>query len=106
FGHKVEISPTFTRDRRELRQTLPQEIAPDAPTPLWKAVDQAMSAFDKEANDRKVVLVLSDGKDTGMGGGFERHPASQAGVIDRSRDENVMIYAVGMRSRMRHTTPM
>src|SRR5262245_56495461 len=35
FGHKVEISPTFTRDRRELRTALPQEIAPDAPTPLW-----------------------------------------------------------------------
>jgi len=106
FGHKVEISPTFTRDRRELRETLPQEIAPDAPTPLWSAIDQAMSAFDKEKTDRRVVLVLSDGKDTGMGAGFQRHVASQAGVIDRARDEDVMIYAVGMRSRQRNRAPM
>jgi Ca-activated chloride channel family protein len=106
FGHKVQISQTFTRDRRELRETLPQEIAPDAPTPLWSAIDQAMSAFDKEKTDRRVVLVLSDGKDTGMGAGFQRHVASQAGVIDRARDEDVMIYAVGMRSRQRNRAPM
>ena len=101
FGHKVEISPAFTNDRKELRAALPQEIAPDAPTPLWRGVDAAMDAFGKEGDERRVVLVLSDGKDTGMGAGFQRHVSSQAGVIDRARDEDVMIYAVGMRSRMR-----
>jgi Ca-activated chloride channel family protein len=106
FGHRVEISPTFTNDRKTLRAALPQEIAPDAPTPLWRGIDAAMDAFGKERDERSVVLVLSDGKDTGMGGGFERHPSSQAGVIDRARDEDVMIYAVGMRSRQRHTMPM
>jgi VWFA-related protein len=30
---------------------------------------------------------------------FKRHVASQAGVIDRARADDVMIYAVGMRSR-------
>ena len=30
---------------------------------------------------------------------FARPIASQAGVIDRAREEDVMIYAVGMRSR-------
>jgi len=106
FGHKVEISSTFTRDRRELRAALPQEIAPDAPTPLWRGIDAAMDAFGKDREQRRVVLVLSDGKDTGMGGGFQRHVSSQAGVIDRARDEDVMIYAVGMRSRQRRTGPM
>jgi Ca-activated chloride channel homolog len=106
FGHKIEVSPAFTRDRRELRAALPQEIAPDAPTPLWRAIDAAMDAFDKTLEGRRVVLVLSDGKDTGMGGGFQRHVSSQAGVIDRARDEDVMIYAVGMRSRQRNMPPM
>jgi Ca-activated chloride channel family protein len=106
FGRKIEISPTFTRDRKELRATLPTTIEPDAPTPLWRGIDQAMDAFGSDRDTRRVVLVLSDGKDTGMGGGFERHPASQAGVIDRAREEDVMIYAVGMRSRMRHSGPM
>jgi VWFA-related protein len=101
FGRKVEISPTFTHDRGELRAALPTVIEPDAPTPLWRGIDEAMDAFGKEREDRRVVLVLSDGKDTGMGGGFQRHVSSQGGVIDRAREEDVMIYAVGMRSRMR-----
>jgi len=107
FGRKVEISPTFTHDRKELRAALPTLIEPDAPTPLWRGIDEAMNAFGSDRETRRVVLVLSDGKDTGVGGGgFQRHVSSQAGVIDRARDEDVMIYAVGMRSRMRHTGPM
>ena len=43
------ISPTFTRDPRELRGALPRAIAPDAPTPLWRAMDQAMSVFKSRA---------------------------------------------------------
>jgi len=97
FGHDITISPTFTRDPAELRKALPREIAFDAPTPLWRAIDQALDAFDKEG-ERPVILVLSDGKDSGpigFGGGF----VSQAEVIDRARAADVMIYAVGMRSR-------
>jgi VWFA-related protein len=45
-----------------------------------------------------VILVLSDGKDTGPIS-FRQRPVSQAEIIDRARREDVMIYAVGMRSR-------
>src|SRR6267378_6316201 len=45
FGRDVIISPTFTRDTEELRAALPSRIDPDAPTPLWRAVDQAMDGF-------------------------------------------------------------
>ena len=100
FGHEVKISPAFTHDVRELRASIPTFIAPDAPTPLWRALDEAMNTFSKEREERRVILVLSDGKDSGPTG-FQRHVASQAGVIDRARDEDVMIYAVGMRSRQR-----
>ena len=65
FGHDVTISPSFTSDPRELNAALPATIAPDAPTPLWRAVDQAMGAFGEEDDRRKVILVLSDGKDSG-----------------------------------------
>jgi VWFA-related protein len=59
------------------------------------------------ANDeiRNVILVLSDGKDSGPIG-FRQKFVSQAEIIDRARTENVMIYAVGMRSRSgRPNTP-
>src|SRR3954468_1294021 len=100
FGKEVEISPSFTHDARELVASLPRAIDPDAPTPLWRGIDEAMDAFGKERDQRRVVLVLSDGKDSGMMG-FQRHVSSQGGVIDRAREEDVMIYAVGMHSRMR-----
>ena len=101
FGKEVTISPSFTNDPRELNAALPATIAPDAPTPLWRAIDQAMGAFGLEDDRRKVVLVLSDGKDSGPTS-FRQRPSSQADVIDRARREDVMIYAVGMRSRSRN----
>jgi len=98
FGYQIAISPSFTGDAGELRRALPDAITPDAPTPLWSALDQAMDAFGDDDGERRVILVLSDGKDTGpVGSG--RSVASQAGVIDRARDDSVMIYAIGMRSR-------
>jgi Ca-activated chloride channel family protein len=100
FGHDVTISPSFTHDRRELASALPTTIAPDAPTPLWRAIDEALGAFEKEDERRKVILVLSDGKDTGPLS-FRQRPVSQAGIIDRARSEDAMIYAIGMRSRSR-----
>jgi VWFA-related protein len=103
FGREVTISPEFTRDAAVLNAALPDVIEPDAPTPLWRAIDQAMDAFGGGDDDRrKVILVLSDGKDSGATGplSFSRkHPASQAEVIDRARRDEVMIYGVGMRSR-------
>jgi Ca-activated chloride channel family protein len=104
FGHEVTISPTFTNDAAELRRALPATINPEAPTPLWRAIDEAMDTFDDEDATRKVVLVLSDGKDSGQIG-FNQPVASQAGVIDRAREEDVMVYAIGMRSRGQRPAP-
>jgi VWFA-related protein len=103
FGLDVTISSSFTRDPATLVAALPAAIAPDAPTPLWRAIDQALDAFKDLDERRKVILVLSDGKDTGSVG-FRQRPSSQAGVIDRARDEDVMIYAIGMRSRSTRST--
>ena len=99
FGHEITISPAFTHDPEQLSAAMPATIAPDAPTPLWRAIDQAMATFGSEDDRRKVVLVLSDGKDSGPLS-FRQRPASQGDVIDRARHDDVMIYAIGMRSRM------
>ena len=98
FGREVIISPEFTRDAGELRRALPSVIEPDAPTPLWRAVDQAMGTFGEEGEGRSVILVLSDGKDSGPTG-FGQRFVSQAEVIDRARGQDVMVYGIGMRSR-------
>ena len=97
FGQDVEISPAFTNDPNELRAALPTSIPSNSPTPLWRALDEAMTAFGNEG-ERNVVLVLSDGQDSGPIGLKSRY-VSQAEVIDRARNESIMIYAIGMRSR-------
>ncbi len=104
FGREIAISPAFTRDAGELRAALPRSIPPDAPTPLWRATNRAMDAFGSDRDVRPVILVLSDGKDEDMMN-FRERPVSQAEVIDRARREDVMIYAVGMRSRSRQPMP-
>ena len=99
FGYKVVISPAFVHDVETLRSELPDAVAPDAPTPLYRAVDEAMGAFGDEGGEaRRVVLVLSDGKDSGPISFRERY-VSQGEVIDRARHDDVMVYGIGMRSR-------
>jgi VWFA-related protein len=100
FGHDVSISPTFSRDPLELRASLPRAIVPGAPTPLWRAMDEGLEVFKSRGEDdgRPVILVLSDGKDSGPTG-FRHKFVSQVEVIDRAREQGVMIYGIGMRSR-------
>src|SRR5207247_2563005 len=65
FGREIAISPSFTHSPDELRRALPATIEPDAPTPLWRALDQALDALKGDAEERPVILVLTDGKDSG-----------------------------------------
>jgi Ca-activated chloride channel family protein len=104
FGDDVEVGAGFTHDLAALRAALPRAIAPNAPTPLWRAVDDAITAFGSERDVRSVVLVLSDGKDSGPVS-FRRRSVSQAEVIERARREDVMVYGIGMRSRGRRPPP-
>jgi Ca-activated chloride channel homolog len=106
FGHEVTISPAFTRDPAELRASLPRAIAEDAPTPLWRAIDEGLSIFKTREEDesRPVILVLSDGKDSGPLG-FRPKFVSQVEVIDRARERGVMVYGIGMRSRGQRPMP-
>ena len=109
FGKEVVISETFTRNARELVAALPSAIDPQAPTPLWRAIDKAIESFGRtagsaEGDARHVVLVLSDGADSGMTN-FRDKFITQGDVIDRGRRQDVMIYAVGMRSRGARSVP-
>jgi Ca-activated chloride channel family protein len=104
FGHDVAISPTFTKDPGELRASLPRAIAADAPTPLWRGIDEALGVFKEASDERPVILVLSDGKDSGPIG-FRQKFVSQVEVIERARELGVMVYAIGMRSRGQRQMP-
>lgn len=98
FGTDITISPTFTNDVAQLRAALPSDIDPNAPTPLWKGLDEAMTALNA-ADARKVLLVLSDGKDAPGFRKFGEKYIGQLEIVDRAQREEVMIYGIGLQSR-------
>jgi Ca-activated chloride channel family protein len=89
FSDKIQFSGEFTADRDDLIFAL-NDLQFGNPTRLYDAINESMSML-KEVDGRKVVLVFTDGDDT----------ASRVGmgdVLDRARDEEVMIYAIGLES--------
>ena len=100
FGHHIRLSPEFTSDQDALIRSLWLDLEPGGPTPLWRAVGTAMTALEP-VEGRRVVLVLSDGKDST----WERQYGEVRGptleeLMARARSDEFMVYAIGMRSRM------
>jgi len=89
FSDKIQLSGTFTSDRDDLVAAL-EELQYGNPTRLYDAINESMAAL-KGVEGRKVVLVFTDGDDTSSRLGL-------GDVLDRARDEEVMIYAIGMQS--------
>jgi Ca-activated chloride channel family protein len=91
FGDRIVISPTFTNSVDTLIRALYLDLEPGGNTPLWGAVNAAMGALAR-LDGRRVVLVLSDGKNTAP------MPTLRE-VIQRAQLEDFMVYAIGLRSR-------
>jgi Ca-activated chloride channel family protein len=89
FSDKIQFSGEFTNDRDDLIFAL-KDLQFGNPTRLYDAINESMAML-REAKNRKVVLVFTDGDDT----------ASRVGmgdVLDRARDEEVMVYSIGLES--------
>ncbi|MGE5362369.1 MAG: VWA domain-containing protein [Bacteroidales bacterium] len=91
FGNEVAISPLLTDDRQLLRRVLLEELWPGGGTPLWRALLAAMTSL-QGGSGRRVVLVLTDGRDT--------DPVSPQATVGEVRRRAVaggfMVYAIGM----------
>ena len=94
FSDKIRVAPPgFTNDRDELVRILRDDIQYGNPTALWDATDVGMEAL-KDIEGRRVVLVFTDGADN-----WSR--LDQGDILARARNEEFLIYAIGLRSRMR-----
>lgn len=90
FNDKIEFFPaTFTSDRDRLIRAL-RDLDFGNPTRLYDAIAASMDRLHK-VDGRRVVLVFTDGDDTGS-------RADTGSVLEQARREEVMIYAVGLRS--------
>lgn len=91
FNDKIEVFPQqglpFTDNRDQLVRSL-DELDFGYPTRLYDAIDYSIEEL-RLADQRKVVLVFTDGEDTAS-----NHKAGD--VTERARAEEVMIYSVGM----------
>jgi len=101
FGNEIVIGAPFSRNVKELMTQLPESAPPNSRRPLWRAVDDAIGLFDAAATERRVVLVLSDGKDSGPEWGKGKRFLTPMDVTKRAQDENVMVYGVGLRSSLK-----
>ncbi len=90
FSDKIQFSGTFTSDRDDLIFAL-GDLQFGNPTRLWDAIDASIVML-QGVEGRKVVLGFTDGDDTAS-----RH-ADLGDVLDRARDEETMIYAIGLES--------
>lgn len=106
FGNRIVLSPdAFTNDVDALTRALWLDLDPGGPTPLWGAINAAMGALSP-LDGRRVVLVLSDGKNTGLRAvsGRPTGPTLEE-TTDRAVTEDFMVYAIGMRSRGAFAAP-
>lgn len=94
FDDVVRASGDFTSDRDSLIQFLRTEMRWGNGTRLWDALYRSTAYLQKQSL-RKVVLVLSDGENTG--GDLDGEA-----VLARAQDEHVMVYTIGMRNRLRY----
>ncbi len=98
FSYRVQVDPrTFTSDKEELLRILHKELQEPGPTPLWNAVSVGMTALLHQEG-RRVVLVFTDGADN-PGNGRSTN-ISLKDVMGRAREEDVMVYAVGLVGRV------
>jgi len=97
FSYRIQVDPrTFTSDRDELLRIIYKELQEPGPTPLWNAVSVGMTALTRQEG-RRVVLVFTDGAD--RPGNDRPTNISLGDLMKRAREEDVMVYGVGLAGR-------
>jgi Ca-activated chloride channel family protein len=89
FNDKIQLSGTFTNDRDELIAAL-DDLYFGNPTRLNDAIGASLDAL-QDVDGRRVILMFTDGEDTSSKTRFNT-------VLDRARDEEVMVYSIGLES--------
>jgi Ca-activated chloride channel family protein len=89
FNDKIQLSGEFTNDRDALIGAL-NDLYFGNPTRLNDAIAASLDAL-QGVDGRRVILVFTDGEDTSSRIGFKT-------VQERARDEEVMVYSIGLES--------
>ncbi len=91
FNDKIEVSGEFTANRDHLIASV-RDLDYGNGTRLYDAIAEGITLL-QDVDGRKVVLVFTDGEDT-------TSRIGRGTVLERARNDEVMIYAIGLESRM------
>jgi VWFA-related protein len=98
FSSKIVMEPEdFTNSQDSLIRILRSGDRPEGPTPLWNAASQAIEALSSQQG-RRVILLFTDGADNP--GNLKTTNLSVMDVMERAQRDDVMVYAIGLESRM------
>jgi len=90
LGSLVYAGRPFTSDKARLRTAM-DLIPPDPGSPIWSALDSAVTALQPETQ-RRVIVMYTDGHNTDV---FGRLKVTESSVRERLETEGVMLYAIG-----------
>lgn len=90
LGSLVYAGRLFTSDKARLRTAM-DLIPPDPGSPIWAALDSAVTALQPETQ-RRVIVIYTDGHNTDV---FGRLKVTDSSVRERLEAEGVMLYAIG-----------
>ncbi len=93
FGSEVAMSPWLTGDRSRLTRIIEEELWPGGSTPLYAALDIAMSSLSDEPG-RRVLLALTDGSD--VSAVTKERRQQPAAVGSRAIEQGFLLYAIGL----------
>jgi Ca-activated chloride channel family protein len=91
FSDRIQFSGTFSNNRDRLIASL-RDLDYGNSTKLYDAIDASVSLLEP-LEGRRVVLVFTDGDDTDS-------RISMSKVKERAQRSDIMIYAIGLRSKM------
>ena len=95
FSNRIQVDPReFTGSQRDLIEILRTDLQEPGATPLWNAVNVAITALQHQ-DGRRVVLVFTDGIDWPM----NSSRISLPDVMKHAEQEDVMVFAIGLASR-------
>ena len=95
-GSLVYQGPPFTSDKNRLGTSL--DLLPGDPgSPLWLALDRAITALAAETS-RRVIVVYTDGRNEDLGQ-FRALKVSEATLRERLEAAGTMLYAIGFEGR-------
>ena len=99
-GNTVTLGPpSFTSNKDELVAVLQRPVGPGGNSPVWLAINQAVTSLTEQVG-RRIVVIFSDGRNEPAPAQYQ---VNVRDLIDRVRLANVMVYALAFSDIERRT---